>query len=122
MRVRRVGLVLFATMVLVILASGLVGCKKKGPEADLYLSRVVISFRWKDDPPRFRGIDPKGKEYLFYVTDDTEIRSSQEKEITWDDIILGDDLSVWANKRAEQSGGLYEEYTVIRMDIAPTTR
>lgn len=111
----------FIIVGVLLLASTLVACDK-GPETDLYLNRVVISFRWDDDPPRFRGIDPKGKEYLIYVTDETEINSSQEEAIRWDDIILGDDLAVWANKVAEPSGELYEEYTAVRMDIAPTTR
>ena len=120
---RRYRGLLIPICVLLALALGtfLVACDK-GPETDIYLSRVVISFRW-EDPPRFRGIDgKKGKEYLFYVTDETEIRSSQEEAVTWDDIILGDDLAIWANKVAEPSGEPYEEYTVVRMDIAPTTR
>ena len=120
MTFRRSLLTLLAVVGLLLLASTLLACDK-GPETDLYLSRIVISFRW-DDPPRFRAIAPKGKEYLIYVTDETEIRSSTEEQITWDDIILGDDLAIWANKVAEPSGDLYEEYIAVRMDIAPTTR
>lgn len=120
MTFRRGLLIVLTGLGLLTLASILMACDK-GPETDLYLSRVVISFRW-EDPPRFRGIDPKGKEYLFYVTDETEIKSSREETVTWDDIILGDDLSVWANKVAEPSGEPYDEYTAVRMDIAPTTR
>jgi len=106
---------------LLVLASFLVGCGKRGPQADLYLVRVVISARWKD-PPSFRAIDPQGREYDFFVTDKTEINSGTHEKFTFKDIILGDDLTIWANKIPLDPEPDPAHYEVVRMDIAPTTR
>ena len=101
-----------------LLASGfLLGCEK-GPETDLTL-RVVISARW-DDPPRLRGIDPQGREYIIFVKDTTEINSGEASAFAWDDIILGDDLKVWINLVDPDPDPPH--YDAVRMDIAPTTR
>jgi hypothetical protein len=94
---RRRGLIVPAIILLALLLPTLLAACAKGPETDLHLKRVIISSRW-NDPPSFRAIDPQGREYDFFVTDKTEINSGQAEKFTWEDVILGDDLEIWANK------------------------
>lgn len=109
-------------LVLVALAlSGLLVACDKGPEADLHLARVVVSVRW-EDPPSFRAIDPQGREYDFFVDADTVINSGQAEQFTFDDIILGDDLEIWADEIPTTPEPEYPHYRVVRIDVAPTTR
>ena len=120
MSVRRGLLVPVIALGFLILASSLVACSK-GPEADLHLQRVIISARW-DDPPSFRAIDPQGREYDFFVTEKSEIKSGSHETFTWKDIILGDDLEIWANKIPVDPEPDPAHYEVVRLDIAPTAR
>jgi hypothetical protein len=117
---RRGLLVLVVALGFLTLASFVVACKQ-GPEVDLHLKRVIISARW-DDPPSFRAIDPQGREYDFFVTEKTEINSGTDEKFTWKDIILGDDLEIWANKIPMNPEPDPAHYEVVRIDIAPTAR
>jgi len=118
---RRRRLVFSAVVLLALLLPALLAACDKGPEADLHLKRVIISIR-RDDPPSFRAIDPQGREYDFFVTDKTEIDSGQAEQFTWEDIILGDDLEIWANKIEVSPEPEYPHYEVVRIVVAPTTR
>ncbi len=120
MSMRRRLLISVIALGLLILASSLVACDQ-GPKAEMHLKRVIISARW-DDPPSFRAIDPQGREYDFFVTDKTEINSGSSETFTWKDIILGDDLEIWANKIPLSPEPDPAHYDVIRLDVAPTTR
>ena len=121
MRRRRGLLVLLCAVLAVTLGTFLVACAAKGPEADLHLRRVIITYRW-DDPPSFRAIDPQGNEYDFFVTPETIIKSGQAADFAWADLILGDDLEIWANKIPVTPEPEFPHYQVVRIDIAPTTR
>ncbi len=118
---RRRGLIVPVVILLTLLLPALLAACSKGPQADLHLKRVIISIR-RENPPSFRAIDPQGHEYDFYVTDKTEINSGQAEKFTWADIILGDDLEIWANKKPVTPEPEIPQYDAVRIDIAPTTR
>ena len=119
MKSRRRVLVGLVALGLLAMTSFLIACDK-GPETDVNI-RIVISHRW-DDPPSFRGIDPKGREYDVFLTDTTEINSGTDQQFTWDDIIQGDDLNMWVNKIPKDPEPYPPHYEAVRLDIAPTTR
>jgi hypothetical protein len=107
-------------LVVVALAAGfVVGCDK-GPEAEVKV-RVLVTHLFPDTMG-FRGLAFDGKEYDFFITEKTVIKSDTDEVYTYKDIIRGDELDLWLNKIPKSPEPDPPQYEAVQIRVAPTTR
>ncbi|MFH1084240.1 MAG: hypothetical protein V1772_00555 [Chloroflexota bacterium] len=111
---------LWLALVLALAAGLLVGCSK-GPEAEIKNLRVLVTHLFPDTTS-FRGLAFDGKEYDFFITEKTVIKSDTDQVYTYKDIILGDELDLWLNKIPKSPEPDPLQYDAVQVKIAPTTR